>query len=231
MPVNGNRILASLPPDEYDRLRPHLFRRALTVGDILHPSKQPIDSVYFPFSGVCSFTLTMQDGRTVEVGTVGNEGIAGMALYYQGSFGESQTVVQVGGGEADGMRAGLFLAEMDRRGALHQLVQRYSQALVTLIMQSVACNALHDVPQRAARWLLMTHDRVGSDAFELTQEYLAAMLGVRRPTVTVIARELQNKGLITYQRRRIRITDRRGLERMSCECYGVVRKEFARLTP
>jgi CRP-like cAMP-binding protein len=231
MPGKVNRILAALPPEEIERLRPHLTRRSLVLGDVLHPPGQTIDTVYFPHSGVCSFTLTMRDGRTVEVGTIGNEGIAGMALVFHGPFGESQTVVQVGDGEADGMRAGFFLAEMDRRGPLHHLVNRYSQALMSLIMQSVACNALHDVPQRAARWLLMTHDRVGADAFQLTQEYLAAMLGVRRPTVTVIARELQTKGLINYRRRNIRILDRAGLERASCECYGVVRREFDRLTP
>ena len=231
MAGHGNRLLAALPADEYERLRPNLLSRTLTLGDVLHPSGQPIDTVYFPHCGVCSFTLTMRDGRMVEVGTIGNEGVAGMALFFQGPFGESQTVVQVGGGEADGMRAGYFLAEMDRRGPLYRLVNRYSQALMSLVMQSVACNALHDVPQRAARWLLMTHDRVGAPSFELTQEYLAAMLGVRRPTVTLVARQLQRDGLIRYGRGRIRILDRGGLERLTCECYWVVRREFDRLTP
>jgi CRP-like cAMP-binding protein len=191
----------------------------------------PIERVYFPWDGVCSFTTTMRDGRTVEVGTIGNEGVVGISAYFGGGLPDTETIVQVPGEGAAMMRAGTFVSEMERRGALYQLVRRYSQALLALMAQSVACNALHDMDQRCARWLLMTHDRVDGDTLLLTQEYLATMLGARRPTVTLVAKRLQARGLIDYRRGRIVIRNRPGLARLSCECYGVVRAQFERLVP
>jgi CRP-like cAMP-binding protein len=226
-----NRLLAALPADDYRRLEPELTCIPLPQHTLLETPDRPTDRVYFPWDGVCSFTTLMQDGGTVEVATIGNEGVVGMSVYFGGQLPGVQTIVQVPGAGATMMRAGTFTAEMDRRGALYELVRRYSQALLTLMTQSVACNALHEVDQRCARWLLLTHDRVEGDTLLLTQEYLATMLGVRRPTVTVVARRLQEEGLIDYRRGRIVIRDRPGLARLSCECYGVVRSHFARLLP
>jgi CRP-like cAMP-binding protein len=226
-----NRLLAALPPDEYRRLQPALTVTSLEQHKLLEHGEELAGRVLFPWSGVCSLTAQMQDGRMVEVGTIGNEGVVGMSVYFGGRLPETKTVVQVPGDGADVMRAGTFAAEMDRGGPLFKLVRRYSQALIALMTQSVACNALHDVDQRCARWLLMTHDRVGGDTLLLTQEYLAAMLGVRRSSVTVVAKKLQRNGLIEYRRGRIMIKDREGLASLSCECYGVVRAHFDRLLP
>jgi CRP-like cAMP-binding protein len=230
-PQSRNRLLAALPPDEFRRLRPALTVTSLEQHKLLEDGDEAAARVLFPWSGVCSLTVQMTDGRMVEVGTIGNEGIVGMSVYFGGRLPETKTVVQVPGDGADGMRAGTFVAEMDRGGALFKLVRRYSQALIALMTQSVACNALHDVDQRCARWLLMTHDRVGGDTLLLTQEYLAAMLGVRRPSVTVVAKKLQHAGLIDYRRGRIIITNRQGLADLTCECYAVVRAHFDRLLP
>jgi CRP-like cAMP-binding protein len=226
-----NRLLAALPPDEYRRLEPELTSVALPHHTLLESVGGPIERIYFPWDGVCSFTTTMRDGRTVEVATIGNEGVVGIAAYFGGRLPDTETIVQVPGEGATMMRAGTFVAEMERRGGLYQLVRRYSQALLALMAQSVACNALHDMDQRCARWLLMTHDRVEADTLLLTQEYLAAMLGARRPTVTLVAKRLQANGLIDYRRGRIVIKDRPGLARLSCECYAVVRSQFERLVP
>jgi CRP-like cAMP-binding protein len=227
-----NRLLGALAPDEYARLAPLLTPTGvLTQGTVLEPRQQQPTFAYFPWSGVCSLTTVMLDGRVVEVGTIGNEGVVGMSAYF-GTQGEDlETVVQVEGGGASMMRVGTFVAEMERRGALYQLVRRYSQALLALMTRSVACNALHDVEARGARWLLMTHDRVEGASFGLTHEYLASMLGVRRPTVTLVLKSLQQKGLIRSSRGRITILKRQGLQALSCECYAVVRGYFDRLVP
>ena len=225
-----NRLLASLPGDEATRLVPHLTAISLEQHRKLELPNQLATHVYFPWGGVCSLTTVMRNGQSVEVGTIGNEGMVGMSVYFGGLLPELLTLVQVGGPGAFAMRAGLFRAEMARQGPLYQVVRRYSQALIALIMQSAACNGLHTVDQRCARWLLMSHDRVG-DVIELTQEYLATMLGVRRSSVTDVAKRLQADGLIRYTRGRITILDRKGLEKLSCECYRVVRESFDRLVP
>jgi CRP-like cAMP-binding protein len=228
----NNRLLAALSSDELERLRPLLTTtQPLAHGLVMEVRHRAATHVYFPWSGVCSLTTVMLDGALVEVGTIGNEGLVGMSVYFGGQPTDLETVVQVEGAGASVMRAGTFVAEMERRGPLYQLVRRYSQALLALMTRSVACNALHDVDARCARWLLMTHDRVTGDAFSLTHEYLASMLGVRRPTVTLVLRKLQQKGLIRAARGRITVARRRGLEALSCECYGVVRTHFDRLVP
>jgi CRP-like cAMP-binding protein len=228
---DGNRLLGALAPDEYRRLRPLLSETGLEQHKRLQEPGVPASHVYFPWSGVCSLTATMRDGRMVEVATIGNEGLVGMSAYFGGYLPEAATIVQVPGAGAHVMRVGSFLAEMQREGGLYHLVRRYSQALLALILQSVACNALHDIDQRCARWLLMTHDRAGGDLLLLTQEYLATMLGVRRPSVTEVAKRLQRARLIQYRRGRIAIVDRDGLESLSCECYRAVRLHFDRLLP
>ena len=225
-----NRLLAALPPEEYARILPHLSATTLEQHKILERPETLTSHVYFPWSGVCSLTATMSDGRMVEVGTIGNEGMVGLSVFLGGVLPSVLTVVQVTGSGAHAMRAGTFTAEMMRRGPFYDLVQRYSQALVGLIMQSAACNGLHEVDRRCARWLLMACDRAGN-VIDLTQEYLASMLGVRRSSVSEVAKRLQAAGLISYARGRITIRDRDGLERLACECYGVVRAHFDRLVP
>jgi CRP-like cAMP-binding protein len=226
-----NRLLAALPPEEYRRLKPALTTTTLEHHKLLEDGCEPITHVYFPWGGVCSLTATMSDGRMVEVGTIGNEGLVGIAAYFGGRLPNTKTMVQVPGEGADVMRARSFIAEMEKEGALYGLVRRYSQALLVLMAQSVACNALHDINQRCARWLLMTHDRVGGDTLLLTQEYLATMLGVRRSSVTGVAKALQHKGLIKYSRGRIVILDRAGLLKLTCECYSVTRDALERRVP
>lgn len=228
--LTRNRLLAALPPDEAARLLPNLAETSLEQHRKLEVPGAPATHVYFPWGGVCSLTTVMRDGRLAEVGTIGNEGMVGMSVYFGGILPDVLTVVQVTGPGAYAMRAGLFAAEMERRGPLYDLIRRYSQALLALIMQSAACYGLHAVDQRCARWLLMSHDRVG-DVIGLTQEHLAAMLGVRRSSVTEVAKRLQSQGLISYVRGRITVLNRRGLEKLSCECYGVVRDQFDRLVP
>jgi hypothetical protein len=175
-------------------------------------------------------TVAMSDGRTVEVGTIGNEGLVGISAYFGGRLPNIKTVVQVPSEGADVMRVRNFVVEMEKEGALYRLVRGYSQTLLALMSQSAACNALHDVNQRCARWLLMTHDRVGGDTLLLTHEYLAAMLGVRRSSVTVVAKALQDAGLIKYKRGRIVILDRPGLMNLTCECYSITRANLAHRT-
>jgi CRP-like cAMP-binding protein len=185
----------------------------------LHKPGEHVEHVYFPGGGFCSIVTVLQDGSMVEVATVGREGMVGVTAAMDGSPVSSATIVQ---GETDicyRMTAEAFRREMDRRGAFYELLTHYSQALVGVIMQSTACNAVHKVEQRLARWLLMAYDRMGTDAFPLTQEFVAMMLGANRPTVTVVAGTLQKAGLITYHRGRVTILDREKLESASCECY------------
>jgi CRP-like cAMP-binding protein len=226
-----NRLLAALPSDEFARLSPYLGSTPLEQGKVLEAPGERALHIYFPWDGVCSLTTTMRDGRSVEVGTIGSEGLVGLSALYGAAFEALETVVQVPGAGATTLRVDRFMAELAAGGALRDAVQQYWQALLTLMTQSVACNALHDVQARCARWLLMTHDRVQGDTFSLTQEYLASMLGVRRPSVTVVARQLQDRGLIRYARGRVTVVDRTSLERAACECYAVVRAHFARLLP
>jgi CRP-like cAMP-binding protein len=170
----------------------------------------------------------MADGRAVEFGTVGNEGMIGLPLFLGADRSPHRAFTQVPG-DALRMRAEDFREEMGRQGQLAGLLRRYNQALMNQMAYSVACNRLHSVEERMCRWLLMTHDRVGADRFPMTQEFLAQMLGVRRPSVTVVAGVLQKAGLIAYARGWVVILDRAGLEAASCECYRVVRDDFERL--
>ena len=228
--VPRNRLLQALPPEDLARLTPHLRETTLEQHKKLELPRTPATHVYFPWSGVCSLTTLLRDGRVVEVGTIGNEGMVGMSIYFGGLLPQALTVVQVRGDGAHVMKAGVFAAEMARQGAFYHLIRRYSQALIALFMQSAACNGVHDIDQRCARWLLMSQDRAG-DKIGLTQEYLASMLGVRRSSVTEVARRLQSDGLINYRRGQITILNRAGLERLSCECYAVVRAHFDHLLP
>jgi CRP-like cAMP-binding protein len=224
-----NKLLATLPKDEYSRLLPFLQLTPLRPRQVLQKAGEPVEAIYFPADGLCSIVVTMADGRTVEVAVVGNEGLVGISAFLGDGRATGETIVQVPGAFAYLLPKRVFTEEMDRHGALYDLVGLYSQALIACVMQSAACNGLHAADQRCARWLLQSHDRIGRDCFDLTQEFLAVMLGVRRATVSMIAQQLQRAGLILFQRRTVTIVDRPGLEDATCECYGVMRDLFDRL--
>ena len=216
---NQNALLSALPSDDYKRLASSIGIVPLKLKQFLHKPAAQINHVYFPGGGFCSIVTVLENGSMVEVATVGREGMVGLGAMTNDRQGSSAVMVQ---GETDvcyTMSASVFRAEMERRGAFYELMTRYSHALMGFIMQSTACNAMHSVEQRLARWLLMAHDRMAADAFPLTQEFAAMMLGAARPTVTVVAGTLQKAGLIRYRRGRITIVDRKGLEAASCECY------------
>lgn len=223
-----NRLLAALPREEYERLVTNMEPVSLTWKQDLYVPNQPIEHVYFVKSGVVSLLNIMEDGAAVEVATVGNEGMVGLPVFLGANSIPGKAFAQIPG-DAWKMRADVFKAKVTAGSQLHELLQRYTQALFNLIAQSSACNRLHSIEERMCRWLLMTQDRVGKNEFPLTQEFLSQMLGVRRPSVSVVASILQKAGLIRYSRGGMTILDREGLEAGSCECYGVVKGEFERL--
>jgi len=226
-----NKLLASLPADAYQRLQGNLVLTSLTMRQVLHKEGQPIRDVYFPAGGVCSLTKTMRDGQTAEVATIGSEGVIGAGVFFGDDLSASDTFVQVAGCAAYKMSTLHFTAEMERREALYDRVMRYSQALLTQVMQTTVCNGLHSAEQRCCRWLLMTCDRMGTTELKLTHEFLAMMLGVRRPTVTLILQGLHESGLVDNSRGSINIVNLAGLEAASCECYQSVKATFHRLLP
>jgi CRP-like cAMP-binding protein len=226
--LGENRLLTGLPRKEYNRLHPHLEKVSLPLRDVLYEPNGPIPHVYFPLEGVVSLVAIMDGGFSLEVGVVGNEGMVGTPVFLGCQSSLTRAISQVAG-DAIRMETKVFQEEMLRRGALYSLVQRSTQAMINQISQSTVCNHRHSVKKRLCRWLLMSHDRVGTDEFPLTHEFLAQMLGVRRPTVTAAAGSLQSAGLIRYHRGRVTVVDREGMEAASCECYGVVAEELDRL--
>ena len=223
--VQHNRILAALPPEELRRLAPHLTDATLVMRRSLSKPERPIRLICFPDSGVCSVMSVMRSGASAEVGTVGNEGITGLALFYGAVTEPSEVMVQVPG-TGRLMPADVFLAELARRETLYTMVKSYAHVFSVQLMQSAACNALHHVEERACKWLLMTHDRVVGKEFTLTQEFLGLMLGVRRSSVALVAEKLQRNGMIHYRSGHVTVLDRKGLEESSCECYAIVRAYF-----
>ena len=220
--ASENRLLAALSADAFARVNPLLDVMPMKLKAVLHKPGDRVEHVYFPGGGFCSVLTVMADGNMVEVATIGREGFVGMSAVVNGGEPDpSLTMVQAESGVCYRFPIDAFEAELDRRGEFRTLIRRYAQALVGVVMQSTACNAVHSVEQRLARWLLMAHDRVERDEFPLTQEFAAMMLGATRPTVTVVAGILQRADLIAYQRGRITVVDRRGLEHASCECYGI----------
>jgi CRP-like cAMP-binding protein len=223
-----NRLLRALPPEEYAWIHPHLKTVTLNVRDVLADAEEPFRHVYFIESGVASVVNEISGG-TVEVGTVGNEGIAGLSVFLDGGGIPSKTFIQVPG-VAKRIAADIFSKGVDDRPDFRRMLHRYTQAFITQVSQTAACNRHHMLEERCARWLLMTHDRVdGADTFPLTHQFLAYMLGVRRSGVTIAASTLQKAGYIRYSRGRITVTDRKGLEKATCECYEIVRAHFDRL--
>ena len=224
-----NRILAALPPASLDAVRPELRAVELRTRTVLYDIDVAIERVYFPETAVASVLALLKDGSAVETSTIGFEGFVGMPVFLGAMQTSAQCFAQVPG-TAYEMSVDAFRAFLPRAGAPLQLIlHRYAQALMTLIGQAAACNRRHNIRQRCARWLLLTHDRVNSDVFELTQQFLSQMLGVQRTTVRVAAAELERAGCIRYKHGVIEVIDRAGLERESCECYDIIRAEFERL--
>jgi CRP-like cAMP-binding protein len=230
-PHSPNRLLAALPAADYQRLLPSFTTVPLKFKQVLHKAGEKIDTVYFPHGGVCSITNVMSDGRMVEVATIGKEGMVGLAAFFGDDVSVGDAFVQVPDGGGQSMPLDAFRRELDRRGPFYAVIGRYGQALQSLIMQSAACFSMHTVEERCCRWLLMTHDRVEGDDFQLTHEFLSYMLGSRRPTVSLVLGTLEKAGVIRNGTKRITVTNRKGMEGMSCECYEVVKSTFERLLP
>jgi CRP-like cAMP-binding protein len=228
-PARSNRLLGLLPNSERLRVESSMQRIPIEPHDMLYRPGEPMENVYFPLWGVVSLMTPLEDGSAVETAVVGNEGMVGVHAFLGGGvIGNTQAMGQIPG-EALRMNADHFRAEMSTDGKLRQVMFSYSQALIAQISQGVACNGVHSIQERCARRLLEAHDRAGADEFLLTQEFLSDMLGVRRPSVTVAARTLQNAGVIQYRRGRITVVDREGLEEASCECYRAIKAEYRRL--
>ncbi|MBE8968884.1 Crp/Fnr family transcriptional regulator [Nostocales cyanobacterium LEGE 12452] len=223
-----NRLLAALPTSDYERLVPHLKLVSLPTRQVLYEPGEPITHVYFPQNAVVSIVTVMEDVSTVEVGIVSNEGMVGIPVILGGKTTTTKAFIQVAGAGMQ-MDADVFKTEFNRGGAIQKLLLRYVRAVYTELTQSCACNRLHTLEERLARWLLTVSDRFESDDFPLTQEFIAQMLGVRRSGVTVAASTLSRAGMIRYQRGQISILNREDLEATSCECYRVIQKEFTRL--
>jgi CRP-like cAMP-binding protein len=218
----ANRLLAALPGKEYQRLRPHLEEGALSFGEVLYESGEIIRRVYFPNHGIVSLLSMVEERSTLEVGVVGSEGMVGISVFLGAQASPNQALVQ-GAGAAMSMKADAMRKHVGHEGPLPDLLRRYANSLLAQISQTAACNRFHAVEARLARWLLMTHDRIRSNEFRLTQEFLSHMLGVRREGVTNAARALQQMNLISYVRGQLTILDRAGLEARSCGCYEIVK--------
>ena len=227
-PQTTNRILNALTRSEFESLSPHLDPINLSTGEVLYRPEQPITHVYFPDRGTVSLVSTFEDGGTVEVGMVGNEGMFGVCVFL-GSVSTPLTAQVQLPGEGLRMRAEVLRREFAKGGQLQDLLLRYTQAFITQIAQTAACNRAHPADGRLAKWLLMCGDRANSGELRLTHEFMSQMLGMRRAGVTEAACLLKNAGLINYTRGNVTITDRAGLEALSCECYPLVKKEFTRL--
>lgn len=224
----ANRLLGLLPRRDYQRLRPHLERIPLEYRKSLYRAREPIGFVYFIETGVGSLVNTMADGQAAEVGTIGNEGVVGLPLVFGDDRAPTSVYVQVPGIGLR-MKAAQFEKELARSASMRAVMLRYAHAFFNQVAQSAACNHFHSIGQRSCRWLMMTYDRMQSDEFLLTQEFLAMMLGVQRTGVTGAAAVLQRAGLIRYKRGHVTILDRRALIKRSCECYGISKREFDRL--
>ena len=223
-----NRLLAALPPEEMDALRPLLEAVRLPLRQTLYETGEPIEHVYFVHRGVASMVTPMAEDLPIEVATVGPEGMVGIPVFLGAEQMPSRGLMQIPG-EGARLAADTFGDVIGRSPALHRLLLRYTLALMNQMAQNAACNRTHAVEERCARWLLMTHDRVHEATFPLTQEFLGEMVGVRRPTVSLAAGMLARAGLISYVRGQMTILDRPGLEAASCDCYWTIVDEFERL--
>jgi len=225
-----NRLLAALPKDEYRRLLPGLEPFTLIFGKVIYEPGDLIRHVYFPTSGIISLLAAVEDGATLEVGIVGREGMVGLPAFMGVKTSGNRAVVQ-GAGEAMRMKAIAFRKECENGSSLPRLLRRYTHSRLTQIAQGAACNRFHPIDARLARWLLMTRDRMGTDEFRLTQEFLSNMLGVRREGVNKAAGALQQQHLISYSRGTLTILDRAGLNAGACHCYGIIKKAYEAFLP
>jgi len=225
-----NHLLAALPIAEWARWLPALEPVDMPLGEVLYESGIAMTHVYFPTTSIVSLLYVMEDGASAEIAVVGNEGIVGVSLFMGGETTPSRSVVQ-SAGQGFRMRGQLLKDEFNRSGPVLHLLLRYTQALITQMAQTAVCNRHHSLDQQLCRWLLLSVDRLQEPELVMTQELIANMLGVRREGVTAAAVSLQRAGLINYKRGHITVIDRAGLERRTCECYGVVKKEYDRLLP
>lgn len=225
-----NRLLAVLPDAEYQRISPYLEHISLTLGTVLYEPGVALQHVYFPTDCIISLLYVMKDGASAEIAVVGNEGIVGISLFMGGETTPSRAVVQ-SAGNALRLSGHLLKAEFNRSDIVHNLLLRYTQALLTQMAQTAVCNRHHSIEQQLCRWLLLSLDRLPNSSLIMTQQLIANMLGVRREGVTESAGKLQDAGLINYRRGKITVLNRPALERSCCECYAVVKEEFDRLLP
>ena len=225
---NQNHLLAALLDADFDRLSPHLEPQMMRLGDVLYESGGKLNYVYFPTSAIVSLHYVLENGASSEIAGVGNEGILGISLFMGGNTTPSRAVVQTSG-HGYRLKSHILMDEFNRAGPVMRLLLRYTQALLTQMSQTAVCNRHHTVEQQLCRWLLLTLDRLDGSELTMTQELIANMLGVRREGVTVAAGNLQKYGYISCRRGHISVLDRAGLEATTCECYDVVKKEFARL--
>lgn len=223
-----NRLLSMLPEQDYQRLLCNLKRVDFQLGDTLYEPNAQMPYVYFPTDCIVSLLCIMEDGDSAEIAVVGFEGIVGVSLFMGGETTPSRAVVQ-SAGTAYRLPSGVMKDEFYRAGPTQRVLLRYTQALLTQTAQTAVCNRHHSLDQQLCRWLLLSHDRIRSNELLMTQELIANMLGVRREGVTEAAGKLHKAGLIDYHRGHITIRDRQGLERRTCECYEVVRREYERL--
>jgi CRP-like cAMP-binding protein len=225
-----NRLLASLPAEDYGLVVANLVQVDLERGRLLYDPGDPIETIYFPTDGVISLMTLMENGAAIESATIGREGALGLMAAVAPRQSLSRAIVQTPA-QAAKISASTLHDVWERSPAMKTLIDRHSEALFGHAIQSVACNALHSVEARFCRWLLTCHDRISSDTIALTQEFLADMLGVQRTTVTAVARGLQERGAIRYRRGVVDIIDRQALEQMACECYGAINRTYERLLP
>jgi CRP-like cAMP-binding protein len=221
----GNRLLAALPEKEYQKLLPELEQVNLTFGEILFEPGDSLRYVYFPNNSIISLLAAVEDSAVLEVGIVGNDGMAGLSVFMGVKKSHNRALVQ-GTGTAMRMKSATLRKAVSNGGNLSKLLNLYAHSLLTQVSQSAACNRFHLINARLARWLLMTHDRVEGKEFRLTQEFISHMLGVRRELVTLAAGSLQKQKLISYSRGQIKILNRAALEAVSCKCYRVVKDEY-----
>ncbi len=225
-----NELLAALPSDDWERWQPLLERVAMPLGQVLYESGRTLGHVYFPINSIVSLLYVMENGGSAEIAVVGREGVVGISLFMGGESTPSRAVVQ-SAGEGYRLSASVMKGEFNSSHPVMHLMLRYTQALITQMAQTAVCNRHHSLDQQLCRWLLLSLDRLDGDDLVMTQELIANMLGVRREGVTEAALKLQKASLISYSRGRISVLDRPGLEKRTCECYAVVKREYDRLLP
>lgn len=225
-----SHLLAALPDIEWERLLPNLELVEMPLGQVLYESGSTLRHVYFPTTAIVSLLYVMENGASAEIAVVGNEGVVGISLFMGGESTPSRAVVQ-SAGQGFRLESQMMKDEFNRAGPVLHLLLRYTQALITQMAQTAVCNRHHSLDQQLCRWLLLSLDRLQGNELVMTQELIANMLGVRREGVTEGALKLQQAGLIRYARGHIAVLDRKGLEKRTCECYGVVKKEYDRLLP